>query len=349
MKASGKGKNVAQGKFGKLLLTAAFVLAAPTMIGGCAQSAPAPYAPPPPPPPPPPPTSSIDEAAYREAMRRQVEKEQRASSESARQQSAMAAYEQAKREMAAAAKKWKDAREGKFDFASAAAAGESAQPDNGAGEAAGKVPCPQLGGLALPAECTHYATLQASLKKGIAAFDPPRSMHMGKDYPVKLVIGSEEASSQVIDAATDAGEVKTVNIRLGSWICAELLASQFEVVGERRLCRERGLSQTMSWDWTVSPVQDGRLKLGVKVESFAEKGGKPLDAIDSRMIAVDVEADALGRFDMMVSRLTESLGGVRSMLLALLSALGVLSVVIWRVRNLGKKPEQDALKDLTAT
>lgn len=282
-------------------------------------------------------------------MRRQVAMEQRASTESARQQSAMAAYEQAKRELAAAAKDWKAAREGKLDFNSTAKAGAPSD-QNSVPEGAGpKIPCPQLGGLALPAECAHYATLQASLKKGIAAFDPPRSMHMGKDYPVKLVIGNEEVAAQIVDAATDAGEVKTVNIRLGSWICAELLAPQFDVTGDRRICRERGLSQTMSWDWTVSPNQDGKLKMGVKVESFAEKNGTPLDAIDSRMIAVDVQADTLGRFDMMVSRLTESLGGVRTLLLALLSALGVLSAVIWRVRTMGKKPDQDALKDLTAT
>lgn len=261
----------------------------------------------------------------------------------------MAAYEQAKREVAAAAKNWKAARDGKLDFTNIAGSGTPVDQGTATAEAGEKIPCPQLGGLALPAECAHYATLQASLKKGIAAFDPPRSMHMGKDYPVKLVIGSEEVAAQVVDAATDAGAVKTVDIRLGSWICAELLAPQFDVTGERRICRERGLAQTMSWDWTVSPNQDGRLKLGVKVESFAEKNGTPLDAIDSRMIAVDVEADALGRFDMMVSRLTESLGGLRTMLLALLSALGVLSAVVWRVRTLGKKPDKDALNDLTAS
>ena len=32
--------------------------------------------------------------------------------------------------------------------------------------------------------------------------------------------------------------------------------------------------------------------------------------------------------------------------LAVLCVVGVLSVIVWRVRNLGKKPEKDALKDL---
>jgi hypothetical protein len=187
------------------------------------------------------------------------------------------------------------------------------------------------------------------MQSGIAAFDPPRKMNMGKQYPVKLVIGSEDVAAQVVDAATDAGDVKTVPIKLGAWVCAELLAAQFKLTGPARQCKERGASRMLSWDWTVAPNQDGKLKLGVKVESFAEQNGKPMDAIDSRMIAVDVQADTIGRVDMMVSRLTESFGGLRTMLLALLSALGVLSVIVWRVKHLGQKPDKDALKDLTAT
>lgn len=211
------------------------------------------------------------------------------------------------------------------------------------------VACPQLGRPATAAECENYAALYASLQKGIAAFDPPRAMHMGRQYPVKLVIGSEDVAAQVVDSATDAGSVKTVDVRLGAWICAELLAPQFDVAGEAKQCRERGAARIMGFDWTVSPKLDGRLKLGVKIESFAQKGGAPLDAMDSRMIAVDVKADAIGRFDMMVSRLTDSLGGVRSFLLALLSALGVISAIVWRVRKLGQKPDKDALNEMTAT
>lgn len=331
------------------------VLAMSLALSGCGYAKKAPRDLPPLPPPPQETGSAPSgdrEAAYRaqqEAMAQQAAREQ----QSARAE-AMRAYEEAKAAVAQAKKQVEAARKGHVNFADAGTgpAGIVGSADVAAASGAdsvGKIACPQLGGLATPEECANYSGLLATMQSGVAAFDPPRRMAMGRDYPVKLVIGAKEVAAQVVDSATDAGEVKTVDIRLGSWICAELLATQFELNGPARQCKERGLSRMISFDWTVSPKQDGKLKLGVKVESLAEQNGKPLDTIDSRMIAVDVEADAIGRFDMMVSRLTDSLGGVRTMLLALVSALGVLSVAVWRIRNLGKKPEKDALKDLTAS
>ena len=67
------------------------------------------------------------------------------------------------------------------------------------------------------------------------------------------------------------------------------------------------------------------------------------------MIAVTVTGDSLSRFDRTVNRLTNSTMGFRTFLLAILSSLGVLSVIVWRIRHLGQKPDKDALKDLTAS
>ena len=294
------------------------------------------------------------EAAYRAREEALAAQQAAEAQKSARDFEAMRAYEEAKAAFAQAKKQVESARKGHLNLPGSR--GEPVAPSHladpvavGASAGGDKIACPQLGGLATPEECSNYSGLLATMQSGVAAFDPPRRMDMGRDYPVKFVIGAKEVAAQVVDSATDAGDVKTVDIRLGSWICAELLASQFELNGPARQCKERGLARMLSFDWTVSPKQDGKLKLGVKVESLAEQNGKPLDTIDSRMIAVDVEADAIGRFDMMVSRLTDSIGGVRAMLLALVSALGVLSVVVWRIRNLGKKPAKDALKDLTAS
>jgi hypothetical protein len=336
----------------------AFVLAMLLGLSGCGYAKKAPRDLPPLPPPPQETGSTPDAdraAAYRAAEEAAMAQRAASEQQSARAE-AMRAYEEAKAAVAQAKKQVEAARKGHINIpdTSAGSTGASHLADSAAGPASdrggvGKIACPQLGGLATPEECANYSSLLATMQSGVAAFDPPRRMDMGRDYPVKLVIGAKEVAAQVVDSATDAGDVKTVDIRLGSWICAELLATQFELNGPARQCKERGLSRMLSFDWTVSPKQDGKLKLGVKVESLAEQNGKPLDTIDSRMIAVDVEADAIGRFDMMVSRLTDSLGGVRTMLLALVSALGVLSVAVWRIRNLGKKPEKDALKDLTAS
>ncbi len=335
-----------------------FVLAMSLALSGCGYAKKAPRDLPPLPPPPQETGSTSDAdraAAYRAAEEAAMAQRAASEQQSARAE-AMRAYEEAKAAVAQAKKQVEAARKGQINVPAASAGSTDAAhlADSAAGAAgdpgaAGKIACPELGGLATPEECANYKGLLATMQSGVAAFDPPRRMDMGRDYPVKLVIGAKEVAAQVVDSATDAGDVKTVDIRLGSWICAELLATQFELNGPARQCKERGLSRMLSFDWTVSPKQDGKLKLGVKVESLAEQNGKPLDTIDSRMIAVDVEADAIGRFDMMVSRLTDSLGGVRTMLLALVSALGVLSVVVWRIRNLGKKPEKDALKDLTSS
>lgn len=332
-----------------------FVLAMTLALSGCGYAKKAPQDLPPAPPETGSPPDADRAAAYRAAQEAAMAQRAASEQQSARAE-AMRAYEEAKAAVAQAKKQVEAARKGHINVPGAGS-GASGAPhlfDSAAGAAseagaAGKIACPQLGGLATPEECANYSGLLATMQSGVAAFDPPRRMDMGRDYPVKLVIGAKEVAAQVVDSATDAGDVKTVDIRLGSWICAELLATQFELNGPARQCKERGLSRMLSFDWTVSPKQDGKLKLGVKVESLAEQNGKPLDTIDSRMIAVDVEADAIGRFDMMVSRLTDSLGGVRTMLLALVSALGVLSVVVWRIRNLGKKPEKDALKDLTSS
>jgi len=329
-----------------------FVLAMTLALSGCGYAKKAPQDLPPAPPE----TGSTPDAdraaAYRAAQEAAMAQRAASEQQSARAE-AMRAYEEAKAAVAQAKKQVEAARKGHINFPGAGSGSTDpthlADSAASAPGAAGKIACPQLGGLATPEECANYSGLLATMQSGVAAFDPPRRMDMGRDYPVKLVIGAKEVAAQVVDSATDAGDVKTVDIRLGSWICAELLATQFELNGPARQCKERGLSRMLSFDWTVSPKQDGKLKLGVKVESLAEQNGKPLDTIDSRMIAVDVEADAIGRFDMMVSRLTDSLGGVRTMLLALVSALGVLSVVVWRIRNLGKKPEKDALKDITAS
>ena len=332
------------------LLMAGIVFA----LSSCTVSEPAPMPPPPPPPPlappppPPPPPPPRDVSAAYAAM---LQARTAAQSQERAQSSAYASeYAAARAQAEAARAAYVAARSGTALKTNGAGPSQNVPiAVSSAGVADGRIPCAQLGRLASAQECDNYSALFAAMQSGIAAFDPPRKMNMGKQYPVKLVIGSEDVAAQVVDAATDAGDVKTVPIKLGAWVCAELMAAQFKLTGAARQCKERGASRMLSWDWTVAPNQDGQLKLGVKVESFAEQNGKPMDAIDSRMIAVDVQADTIGKVDMMVSRLTESFGGLRTMLLALLSALGVLSVIVWRVKHLGQKPDKDALKDLTAT
>jgi hypothetical protein len=261
----------------------AFLLAMTLALSGCGYAKKAPQDLPPAPPE----TGSTPDAdraaAYRAAQEAAMAQRAASVQQSARAD-AMRAYEEAKAAVAQAKKQVEAACKGHINVpgAGSASSGAAHLVDSAAGAAsdpgaAGKVTCAQLGGLATPEECANYSGLLATMQSGVAAFDPPRRMDMGRDYPVKLVIGAKEVAAQVVDSATDAGDVKTVDIRLGSWICAELLATQFELNGPARQCKERGLSRMLSFDWTVSPKQDGKLKLGVKVESLAEQNGKPLE------------------------------------------------------------------------
>jgi hypothetical protein len=170
---------------------------------------------------------------------------------------------------------------------------------------------------------------------------------VGQYYPVRLVVGRKERATQIEQAAGQPGEVTTGDIALGPWICAQLSAASFDVRGELRQCKRRGAAGQVSFAWDVSPEVARELRLSATVQSLAEKDGQPLDQIDSETITVTVSADGITSFDATIKRLTGSAGGLRTFLLAVLGVLGVVSVIVWRVRNLGKKPDKDALKDLT--
>ncbi|UIP08294.1 hypothetical protein LY632_14260 [Erythrobacter sp. SDW2] len=211
----------------------------------------------------------------------------------------------------------------------------------------GRAFCPALEDFATSAECARYTTLAANAPLGVASLGAPRKMEVGRYYPVNLVVGRKERAEQIAQAAGASGEVTSGELKLGPWICAELKAVDFAVKGEKRQCQRKAGSPQVSFQWEVSPQQERKLALAATVQSLTDKDGQPLDQIDSETIAVEVTADTITRFDKQIERLTGSAGGLRTFLLAVLSALGVLSVIFWRIRNLGKKPDQDALKDLT--
>ena len=208
--------------------------------------------------------------------------------------------------------------------------------------------CDAMEDLATPEECQNYTLLRANAAPGIAAFGAPRKMELSQFYPVKLVVGKHERAAEIKAAAGVTGEVSTASVGLGPWVCAQLQAVDFEVKGERKQCQRRGGSPQISFAWEVAPKREDTLRLSATVQTLTEKDGQPLDQIDSAVIAVAVTGDSISRFDRMINRLTNSTMGFRTFLLAIASALGVLSVVIWRIRTLGQKPDKDALKDLTA-
>lgn len=212
----------------------------------------------------------------------------------------------------------------------------------------GRTYCPALEDMATAQECATYTTFRDQAPLGVAALGAAREMEVGHSYPVRLIVGKEERREAIEAAAGAPDEVTSAEMSLGPWICAELKAVDFEVTGERRQCKRRRGSPQVSFDWEVTPRQARELTLSATVQSLTEKDGQPLDQIDSETIAVAVTADGISSFDNTVERLTGSAGGLRTFLLAVLGVIGVISVIIWRIRNLGKKPDKDALKDPAA-
>ncbi len=343
-------------------LLMACLLAMTMALPGCAAfQASAPVAPPPPPPPPPvpappppPPPPPMQARDGVGTMRAEPARPVRARTArlagSARTGSTAQAGAAASGAMTSAPSMEPTARPVADARSSARPAAASAPVLQAQGAApTGNSYCPAMEDFAPADDCARYTTLAQQAPLGIAALGAPRAMAVGQFYPVKLVVGKQERAEQIERAAGAEGEVSTGEIKLGPWICAELKAADFEVRGDLRQCKRKAGSPQLSFDWEVSPQQPRDLMLSATVQSLTEKNGQPLDQIDSETIRVAVTADGISSFDHTVQRLTGSAGGLRTFLLAVLSALGVLSVIVWRVRNLGKKPDKDALKDLTAT
>jgi len=104
----------------------------------------------------------------------------------------------------------------------------------------------------------------------------------------------------------------------------------------------------MTFKWQVSPKVNRALTLKAQVTTYVSEGGQNLGAVGTNTVSVNVNASTWWRFDQAVNRMTGSLMGLREALLALLAVLAVVSAIIWRLKNMGAKPEKGDL-DAPAT
>ena len=201
--------------------------------------------------------------------------------------------------------------------------------------------CPALERNAPADQCEAFTNLVDNAALGIAALGAAEKMRMGQAYPVRLIVGKKAKQEQIEEVAGSAGAVTSGDLKLAPWICGTLQAPEFDVTGDVRQCKERGASSQVSFEWTVVPRLARKLTLSAKAESRAGEDGQMLDQVDSKVITVDVDASGKTRVNTFMADLTESLGGLRNLLLALLAVIGVMGTIIWRVRKIWKNPDAD--------
>ena len=201
--------------------------------------------------------------------------------------------------------------------------------------------CPALERNAPADQCEAFTNLVNNAALGVASLGAAKTMRMGQAYPVRLIVGKKDKQEQIEAVAGSAGAVTTGELKLAPWICGSLQAPEFDIRGDERQCKRRGASSQVSFEWTVVPKIARKLTLSAKAESLAGKDGEMLDQVDSEVITVDVDASNKVKVNSFMADLTEALGGLRNLLLALLAVIGVIGTIIWRVRKIWKNPDAD--------
>ena len=189
---------------------------------------------------------------------------------------------------------------------------------------------------------------------GVAVLSTKQEMKITKPkqfYAVKVIAGKKEREGQIDDSALAFGKPSKGYIKYGKWICAELHAAQFEILKgiEKRQCEASGDSPQVSFDWEVSPLSEGNHIVAATVQSFLEKNGALSDQIDSNTLTVAVTADSvtwwerqLDNVKRIIDKLIELAGSLRNLLLVFAAIIAAISLIIWRLKGLGKKPEEKA-------
>lgn len=224
--------------------------------------------------------------------------------------------------------------EGSVDYASVNANAESLAP------------CPALGNVVSIADCERFTAIKKMAVEGNATLAAPASMDAGQRYDVFVTVGTKEQRAVIEERARSVGTFATGELLLAPYVCAELSAEGFNVVpalSEGPQCKERGAAPEQTFKWQVSPKVNRELTLKADVTTYVSKGGQSLGAVGTNTVLVKVNAGAWWQFDAAVKRATNSAVGLRELLAIIAAIIGIISVIVWRIKNVGKKPDEGAL------
>ncbi|WHO39920.1 hypothetical protein PMI04_004825 [Sphingobium sp. AP49] len=224
--------------------------------------------------------------------------------------------------------------------------------ENAANGASEEIWCAAARATMSAAECQSLTQQRDSLEQGVAAFNPPRTMMRDEPTRVVLAIGSEAESAETVRAAGGPPSgAQVAPVRIGRYMSATLSGSAFTItpIGEAK--RDLGMSGSEQWEWDVTPTREGDQTLQVRVESFAQDAqghATRLKLYQSSPIAVSVtvtdrqkRSAAIGTMKGDLDDTTGLFKSLRGWLLALAGVIVAASLVVWRMRGFGKKPDDD--------
>jgi hypothetical protein len=205
--------------------------------------------------------------------------------------------------------------------------------------------------------CTDLQQQRDSLEEGVSAFDPPHEMTRGHVTRIGLAIGAtEDAVVTVRSVGGTAGVTPTAPVKIGRYMAASLTGSAFDIVPVGDPKRDLGMSSNEFWEWDVTPKKEGAQTLQVSIEAFAQddKGDRtriklyqsPPVSVTVLVSKQDKTHDAIDDIKGQVDDTTGLMKSVRAWLIALAGVAGAIGLVVWYVRNIGKKPPKgDSDKD----
>lgn len=180
--------------------------------------------------------------------------------------------------------------------------------------------------------------------KGRGAFVEPGDMNVGLWYPLRFVVGPDEAA--IRDEAGSQALSASEGVFVGDIMQVTLLPNRnFEFEPKTPVRTRTGIDKSASWSWNVSPKRDGTHSLEARVEVLRLVNGS-YTVVDgkTRNVAVKVK---VGTWQGLMNALTNaaSLGDVLTTLFnswrgafAALTALAVAAWGAWAAIRRGKKP-----------
>ena len=181
--------------------------------------------------------------------------------------------------------------------------------------------------------------------KGRGGFINPGDMNVGLWYPLRFVVGPDEAA--IKDEAGSQELATSAAVYVGDTMRVTLLPNRnfdFEPTTPAR--RRTGIDKSGSWSWNVSPKRDGTHSLEAKVEVLRLVNGR-YSVVDEKTRNVSIKVK-VGTWQGLMNALKNaaSLGDVLATLFnswrGAFAALSALALAVWgaygAIRR-GKKPE----------
>jgi len=190
--------------------------------------------------------------------------------------------------------------------------------------------CDAIQADAPPADCSRYAREKTNLKDGIAAFNPPRAMTVGKSEDLILSVGPKEKAAEVHEAVGGPVASHTeAAVKVGHYMTATLSGGGFKIDPEGPQQRELALNRMQTWQWKVTPTDPGARKLQLIVSSDASdaQGKVTKFELDNQTFDVNVQVSGKQKvLDTLDSgkSIFDSLKGSLTALAGVLAAIGAV-------------------------